>query len=276
MMTAFADVDDGGRRGEERARTTSSPSRFPSNDVVAMTVSKAAERKRLLDRTDVLEAAARAARELRRAHRQLARCARSTGLAARRGADLGHGADSRRERHRQGAHRARDSSAFARGPIGRSWPSTARPFPVDLVESELFGHVRGAFTGADRRAGRALRSGRQGHRLSRRGRRSAAAGAGRSCCARCKKARSSASAPTRPITVDVRVIAATNVDLKSKIAAGKFREDLYYRLNVIVIHVPPLRQRRDDIPLLAYHFLRKYARRMNREVTRIGVEAMRL
>ena len=78
------------------------------------------------------------------------------------------------------------------------------------------------------------------------------------------------------ITVDARVIAATNADLKSKIAAGKFREDLYYRLHVIAIHVPPLRRRRDDIPLLAYHFLRKYARRMTRDVRRIGVEAMRV
>jgi DNA-binding NtrC family response regulator len=64
--------------------------------------------------------------------------------------------------------------------------------------------------------------------------------------------------------------------LKTKIAEGKFREDLYYRLRVIVIRVPPLRRRRDDIPLLAYHFLRKYTRRMNRDVSRIGVEAMRL
>jgi DNA-binding NtrC family response regulator len=78
------------------------------------------------------------------------------------------------------------------------------------------------------------------------------------------------------VSVDARVIAATNADLKAKIADGRFREDLYYRLRVIVIRVPPLRKRRDDIPLLAYHFLRKYARRMNRDVSRIGVEAMRM
>ena len=77
-------------------------------------------------------------------------------------------------------------------------------------------------------------------------------------------------------TVDVRVIAATNVDLKERIAAGRFREDLFYRLNVIPIFLPPLRQRKEDIPLLAYHFLQKYARRAGREIKRISVEALRL
>jgi DNA-binding NtrC family response regulator len=76
--------------------------------------------------------------------------------------------------------------------------------------------------------------------------------------------------------VDVRVIAATNVDLKERIATGRFREDLFYRLNVIPIHLPSLRMRKDDIPLLAYHFLQRYARRAGRDVKRISVEAMRL
>jgi DNA-binding NtrC family response regulator len=79
-----------------------------------------------------------------------------------------------------------------------------------------------------------------------------------------------------PRVIDVRILAATNVDLKQRIAAGRFREDLYYRLDVIPIHLPPLRQRRDDIPLLAYHFLQKYSRRAGRDIRRIGVEALRL
>jgi DNA-binding NtrC family response regulator len=79
-----------------------------------------------------------------------------------------------------------------------------------------------------------------------------------------------------PRTVDVRVVAATNVDLREHIAAGKFREDLFYRLNVIAINLPSLRERREDIPLLAYHFLQKYALRGGSEVRRISPEATRL
>src|SRR5690606_33952574 len=76
--------------------------------------------------------------------------------------------------------------------------------------------------------------------------------------------------------VDVRVIAATNVDVGSRIQEGKFREDLYYRLNVVAISLPPLRERREDIPLLAYHFLQKYAARSPTPVRRISPEAMHL
>ncbi len=74
----------------------------------------------------------------------------------------------------------------------------------------------------------------------------------------------------------MRVVAATNVDLRSRIAAGRFREDLYYRLNVVPISLPALRERREDIPLLAYHFLQKYASRSASQVKKISPEAMRL
>src|SRR5690606_18420256 len=77
-------------------------------------------------------------------------------------------------------------------------------------------------------------------------------------------------------TVDVRVIAATNVDLRERIAEGRFREDLYYRLNVIAIVLPALRHRKEDIPLLAYHFLKKYAARIGSDVQKISHEAMHL
>src|SRR5439155_10192663 len=74
---------------------------------------------------------------------------------------------------------------------------------------------------------------------------------------------------------DVRVIAATREDLKSLVDEGKFREDLYYRLNVIQIHLPDLRERAEDIPLLVNHFLHKYGREMGMPVPRFSVEAMR-
>jgi two-component system, NtrC family, response regulator HydG len=144
-----------------------------------------------------------------------------------------------------------------------------------LLESELFGHERGAFTGAERR-----RMGRfeqadggtlfldeigeipsttqvkllrvlQEHEFERVG-------------------------GNQPVKVDVRIVAATNRDLKSMVEQGKFREDLYYRLNVIRLELPPLRKRRSDILSLAYHFLEKYASANGRTLMRFDEKAARL
>jgi formate hydrogenlyase transcriptional activator len=140
--------------------------------------------------------------------------------------------------------------------------------PRELIASELFGHEKGAFTGAvQRRLGRfesanggtlfldevgelpaatqiALLRVLQEHEFERVG-------------------------GTRPIRADVRVIAATNRDLRAAINDGSFRSDLYYRLNVFPIEIPPLRERKEDIPLLVEHFVDRYARKVSKHITTV-------
>src|SRR5690606_35381233 len=79
---------------------------------------------------------------------------------------------------------------------------------------------------------------------------------------------------TEPIPVDVRIIAATNRDLEEEIRRGTFRSDLYYRLNVITLHLPPLRDRGDDVPVLAEHFLERFAKERGRAVPTLSGEAL--
>ena len=136
-----------------------------------------------------------------------------------------------------------------------------KAFAEGVLESELFGHERGAFTGAVAGPRRLLRARRTAARSSSTRSARSAPTSRRSCCACCRTARCSASAATKPRRVDVRVVAATNRDLRDEVAAGRFREDLYFRLNVIPIQLAPLRERREDVLPLARSLPRRATRR---------------
>ena len=147
-------------------------------------------------------------------------------------------------------------------------------FPESLLESELFGYIKGAFTGANE---------------NRRGLFQAADGGtlfmdeigNMNLAMQVKLYRVLQEGKVRPLgsneetDVDVRVIAATNKDLEKAIANGEFREDLFYRLSVIPLHVPALRDRREDIPLLARYFLDRFRNSMNKHIEAISPQAMR-
>jgi two-component system response regulator PilR (NtrC family) len=146
--------------------------------------------------------------------------------------------------------------------------------PEPLLESELFGHERGAFTGAVKEKKGLFHEADHGtlflDEISE-----------MSLTMQVKLLRALQDKVVRRVggtteeTVDVRIIAATNQNLEEMIAAGEFREDLYYRINVIPIQLPPLRERREDIPLLVSYFLQKYSEQMHLPAKRISAEAMR-
>src|SRR5688500_18370898 len=145
--------------------------------------------------------------------------------------------------------------------------------PETLLESELFGHVRGAFTGAT---------------MSKRGKFALADGGSifldeigtltpaiQSKLLRVLQEREfEPLGAERTHRVDVRVIAATNRDLKQMVSDARFQEDLYYRLNVIPIPIPPLRDRREDIPVLVDHFVEKHCQRTGKRIDRIDDEVV--
>ena len=133
--------------------------------------------------------------------------------------------------------------------------------PETLLEAELFGHVRGAFTGAvGNRPGRFEQAHRGTLFLDEVGTMSTALQL--KLLRAVQEREFEKVGDSRPTKVDVRVIAATNSDLAAMVRDGRFREDLYYRLNVIPIALPPLRDRRDDIPLLVQHFLERFCREL--------------
>ena len=145
--------------------------------------------------------------------------------------------------------------------------------PDNLLESELFGHVKGAFTGASR---------------NRRGRFELADGgtifldeigdlALNLQAKLLRVIQHKTFEPvggSEPIHVDVRIVAATNKDIEEEVSANRFRADLYYRLNVLPIYIPPLRERREDIPVLADFFLNRFKREMNKPLKGFSSEAL--
>ncbi len=144
-----------------------------------------------------------------------------------------------------------------------------------LLESELFGHVKGAFTGADKtRVGRFEAAHRGSIFLDEIGDLPQATQAKLLRVLQEKVIEKVGD--HRPIPVDVRIITATNQNLEALMAAGRFREDLFFRINVIPIHLPPLRKRREDIPLLMEHFLERSAAKTDKPITGLSREALEL
>ena len=148
-------------------------------------------------------------------------------------------------------------------------------YPATLLESELFGHEKGAFTGAIRqKTGRFEQADGGTVFLDEIGEIAPSAQIKLLRVLQSQKFERIGGEET--LSVNVRILAATNKDLIKEVANGSFREDLFYRLNVIPIHLPPLRKRRNDIPLLARHFLRRFAVEQNKEIQDFSSEAMRL
>jgi two-component system response regulator PilR (NtrC family) len=147
--------------------------------------------------------------------------------------------------------------------------------PEALLESELFGHMRGAFTGADSNKKGLIEVAERGTVfLDEIGEMSAVMQVKLLRVLQERKFRRVGG--LEEMQADIRVIAATNQDLSKLVAEGRFREDLFYRINVIGIHLPPLRDRREDIPLVAEHFLVKYSEQMGKSVSAISHDALEL
>ncbi|PYS92809.1 MAG: hypothetical protein DMF64_07840 [Acidobacteria bacterium] len=160
-------------------------------------------------------------------------------------------------------------------------PRADRPFvaincgalPETLLESELFGHTRGAFTGAVANKPGLLRAAEGGTVfLDEIGEITAAMQV--RLLRAVQEHEVTPVGATAPVEFDARIICATNRDLEKEVAAGRFREDLFYRLNVIEIHLPPLRERREDIPLLVRHFITQTAREQGQTEKPIAPQAL--
>jgi DNA-binding NtrC family response regulator len=176
----------------------------------------------------------------------------------------------------RGDDRPDDCGADSRAIVGRRFiPVNCAAIPHDLLENQLFGHRKGAFTGADRdQAGVFVHAGQGTVFLDE------VAETPLQTQAKLLRAIEQKEilpvGANEPVRVEARVLAATNKDLFKEVEAGTFREDLYYRLNVVRIQLPSLRERREDIPALVEHLLARHARALGKRVTGVTYEAMQI
>jgi two-component system response regulator AtoC len=270
MMTAYATVPDAVEAMKQGAFDYLAKPFDP--DDAALVVARALERRRLRAPADVSPAGAAPfafhnlvgrSPPMLEAYRLLEQAA-GLDITVLLAGETGTGKElAARAVHFHGARRER-----------RFVPVNCGALPAELVESELFGHARGAFTGAvgakpglfEEAEGGTLFLDEIGElplpvqvKLNR--------------ALQEKEIRRVGE--TQPVAVNVRIIAATHRDLKAEVQAGRFREDLFYRLNVFPVRLPPLRERREDVPLLAVHFLGKHANALRRELTGFDPEALR-
>ncbi len=153
-------------------------------------------------------------------------------------------------------------------------PVNVAAIPADLLEAQLFGHVRGAFTGATQRREGVFRAARGGTVfLDEIG--ELPPGAQAKLLRALEGHEVLPVGADRPEIVDFRLVAATNRDLEERVAAGSFRDDLFYRLNVFRVQIPPLRERREDIPALAEHLLERHRASLGRPASQVSNAAMR-
>jgi DNA-binding NtrC family response regulator len=270
MMTAYATVPDAVQAMKEGAFDYLAKPFDP--DDAALVVARALERRRLRDAAVAAPAALPAfafhnlvgrSAPMLEAYRLLEQAA-GLDITVLLTGETGTGKElAARAVHFHGARKER-----------RFVPVNCGALPADLVESELFGHVRGSFTGAAAdKPGLFEEAGGGTLFLDEIGELPLAVQVKLNRALQEREIRRVGG--VKPTAVDVRVIAATHRDLKGEVQAGRFREDLFYRLNVFPVRLPALRERREDVPLLAAHFLEKHARALRRQLAGFEPDALR-
>jgi DNA-binding NtrC family response regulator len=168
---------------------------------------------------------------------------------------------------------AQDLHHHSRRVAGQFLAVNCGAFNEELLANEMFGHIKGAFTGATTHK-RGLLVAADGGTLFLDEITEMSLSMQVKLLRVIQEREVLPLGATTPVKVDVRFVAATNRDMQDMVKQGQFRQDLYFRLNVVNLHIPPLSRRREDVPLLAYHFLKKCAARMGKPVTEISAESL--